>query len=243
MTELRIDQWIKKPESAEQLLDHLGEHLVAYPSGSDIPSDRVGGQFIALNPSARTISLRQYDTGEIRQFDWHATDFRITDLIEAPFAELSLGSVRRFEWYSGDNGREVGQPITLVGSDPLCQCPADLSSKCQRRGQTRRSTVREICQPGLNGPCQLRNSTDLLDESADKPPGQRHETAGQSDAGRQIKPEPTTLVGTVDLVKPDVVTLWVRDARYNDGGWWAELQAEDAARHALRTVNLTSDRT
>jgi hypothetical protein len=156
----RIELWIRKPESADQLTDCIGKHLVAYPGGS--VEEKSGGQLIAVNPDARTASLRRYDTGEIREFPWRTTDFRQTAVIESPFAELPVGVGRRFEWFYGDDGRAVDQPITLVG--------------------------------------------------------------------------------TVDLVKPDVATLWVRDARYEEGGWWAELKAEDAARHALRPVNLKSDR-
>lgn len=158
----RIDQWIRKPESADQLVDRIGKHLVAHPSGRDNELDKAEGLFIALNPDARTVSLRRYDTGEILEFPWQTTDFRQTAVIESPFAKLPVGSVRRFEWFIGDNGRAVDQPITLVG--------------------------------------------------------------------------------TVDLVKPGVATLWIRDARYGEGGWWAELKAEDAARHALRPVNHEHDR-
>lgn len=161
MTEkVRIDRWVRKPESAEQLAEFLGKHMVAYPFGN--AEKRAGGQFIGMDTGTRTASLRRYDTGAVREFPWLTTDFRYTTEIESPFTDLKPGSVRRFEWFHDDDGKPVTEPITLVG--------------------------------------------------------------------------------TVDLAKPEIAHLWVRDHRYDAGGWWASLKAEDAARHALRPMNLKQDR-
>ncbi|MGW3860401.1 hypothetical protein ACWEDZ_02810 [Streptomyces sp. NPDC005047] len=160
MSEVRIDRWVKTPDSAEQLVDYLGRHLVAYPYGQ--AQFKAGGQFIGMDPAAQTVSLRRYDNGQVREFPWNTTDFRFTTFIESPFTELKVGCVRRFEWFHGPDGTPVDTPITLVG--------------------------------------------------------------------------------TVDQVKPEQVQLWVRDATYDTGGWWAAIKAEEVDRHALRPTNLKQDR-
>ncbi|MGW0536322.1 hypothetical protein [Streptomyces sp. NPDC003032] len=162
MESLRADRWIRKPKSADQLLEYLGKHMVAYPSGSDNELDKAGGQFIALDPEARTVSLRRYDDGAVREFPWGTTDLRYTTDIESPFVKLPVGAVRRFEWFWGDDDRALEEPVTLVG--------------------------------------------------------------------------------TVDAVTPGMAHLWVRDHRFEYGGWWASLKHEDAAKHALRPVNLKQGR-
>ncbi|MFF8918058.1 hypothetical protein ACF08M_33330 [Streptomyces sp. NPDC015032] len=55
--------------------------------------------------------------------------------------------------------------------------------------------------------------------------------------GRPIT-EPVTLVGTVEKVKDSGVTFWVTDNRMGGHGWWAHLKNKDAAKHAIRTVDL-----
>ena len=160
MTEkIRVDEWVRRPSTADQLLEFLGKHLVAYPDGRS--EDRAGGHCIALNPETQTVSLRRYDNGAVREFPWSTTDFRHTTEIDSPFMDLEVSDIRRFDWFYAADGSPVTEPIILVG--------------------------------------------------------------------------------VVDLVKPDAVVLWVRDAAYDGGGWWASLKAEDAAKHSLRLVQLIKD--
>lgn len=53
--------------------------------------------------------------------------------------------------------------------------------------------------------------------------------------------QPTTFVGRVSQVKPDVVFLWVTDPEHRQGGWRAEIKASNADRHALRPLDLKQD--
>ncbi|NIY68109.1 hypothetical protein [Streptomyces malaysiensis] len=151
------DEWIEYPESADDLVQYLGKHIVAYPFAQE--TDKYGGQLVALDPQNHTASLRRYDTGEIMEFPWPTTKFRHRPIAESPYAELKVGDLRLFAWFHDADGHSLTEPITLVG--------------------------------------------------------------------------------TVDRITQDAVSLWVEDNRYEPSrGWWARLRAEDADKHALRPVDL-----
>ncbi|MEU1552221.1 hypothetical protein ABZ517_05790 [Streptomyces scabiei] len=86
---------------------------------------------------------------------------------------------------------------------------------------------------------EFRATTCIDAPFAELKPGARRRFEWFHDADGRETHERRTLVGTVDLVKPEVVHLWVRDEAYSAGGWWATIHAADAARHSLRAVNLT----
>ncbi|MEV5264753.1 hypothetical protein [Streptomyces werraensis] len=114
MSGTRVEIWIRCATSMTQFLDYFGNHIVAYPLG--VEQDAFGGQFIMLDPTAETVGLRRYDTGEIRQFPWFTTSFKVTTHIESPFAELTVGMVRRFEWWSEPDGQALLEPVSLLGT-------------------------------------------------------------------------------------------------------------------------------
>jgi len=109
-----VDAEITSPTSAEELVDYLGQHLVAIPVSR--PDDKSGGQFIALDPEAKTVSLRRYDNGHVTVVPWLGTRFVHTACIDDPFTDLEVGAKRRFEWFLDADGRELRIPRTLVGT-------------------------------------------------------------------------------------------------------------------------------
>ncbi|MFC9755147.1 hypothetical protein [Streptomyces sp. NPDC056921] len=68
--------------------------------------------------------------------------------------------------------------------------------------------------------------------------GQRRLFEWYWDADGHPITEPVTLVGSVEKVQDGGVTFWVSDNRTGGHGWWAHLKNEDAAKHAVRTVDL-----
>ncbi|WP_274032637.1 hypothetical protein [Streptomyces sp. MMBL 11-1] len=114
MPEIRTDVWIRNATSAEVFLDYLGKHLVALPFGRE--EDKVGGQFVVLDPAAETLSLRNYATGAITELPWFTTHFRYSTYIESPFTGLAVGMVRRFEWHHDRNGNPLVLPTSHLGT-------------------------------------------------------------------------------------------------------------------------------
>ncbi|MFC9505479.1 hypothetical protein [Streptomyces sp. NPDC057002] len=109
-----VDATIRSPESAEELADYIGKHLVAIPFSRE--GDTVGGQLVALDPEAKTASLRRYDNDFLNVVPWLGTEFRHAACIDNPFKNLKVGSKRRFEWFLDIEGRETRIPRTLVGT-------------------------------------------------------------------------------------------------------------------------------
>ncbi|MGI5137775.1 hypothetical protein [Streptomyces sp. CA-106110] len=110
----REDTWIRSPKSPEDLVTYLGKHMVAYPFGR--AEDKSGGQFIGMDTGTQTASLRRYDTGQVTEFPLFTTDFRYTRFVETPFTGLTVGEMRRFDWFYDDAGRPTDTPITLIGT-------------------------------------------------------------------------------------------------------------------------------
>ncbi|MEU0214040.1 hypothetical protein ABZ281_02585 [Streptomyces sp. NPDC006265] len=88
---------------------------------------------------------------------------------------------------------------------------------------------------------EFRYSVSIDNPFWDLKPGSKRRFEWFHDADGRETSTPRTLVGTVDLVKPELAHLWVRDDAYSAGGWWATIHAEDAAKHSLRAVNLKQD--
>lgn len=114
MPEIRSDTWIKNATTAEAFLEYLGKHLVALPFGRE--EEKVGGQFIVLDPKAETVTLRNYATGDKTELPWFTTHFRYSITIESPFTGLAVGMIRRFEWHHDRDGNPLAVPITYLGT-------------------------------------------------------------------------------------------------------------------------------
>lgn len=114
MSSMRIDLWIKSATSVDPFSEFMGKHLEAHPFG--LARDAFGGQLIGLSPDAETASLRRYDTGEIREFPWFTTNFKVPAHIESPFTELAVGMIRRFELFEDTDGSPLKVPRSLLGT-------------------------------------------------------------------------------------------------------------------------------
>lgn len=114
MPENRNDVWIRNAATQEVFLEYLGKHLVALPFGRE--EEKVGGQFIGLNPKAETVTLRDYATGEKTELPWFTTHFRYRTHIESPFAGLAVGMIRRFEWHYDRDGNALILPVSCLGT-------------------------------------------------------------------------------------------------------------------------------
>jgi hypothetical protein len=106
--------WIDKADGVEDFTDVMGKHLVALPFGRQ--EEKFGGLCIGADPNKQTTSIRRYDTGEVRQFDWFTTRFMHSTEIETPYVDLEVGAVRRFEWWLDEDGYDLTEARELVGT-------------------------------------------------------------------------------------------------------------------------------
>ncbi|MFJ2420183.1 hypothetical protein [Streptomyces brevispora] len=84
----------------------------------------------------------------------------------------------------------------------------------------------------------FRYTTVIESPYTDLAVGQRRLFEWYWDANGHPITEPETLVGSVEKVADGGATLWVNDPRMGGNGWWAYLKNEDAAKHAVRPVDL-----
>ncbi|MFJ5725811.1 hypothetical protein [Streptomyces sp. NPDC093149] len=84
----------------------------------------------------------------------------------------------------------------------------------------------------------FRHATVIESPYKDLTVGQRRLFEWYWDADGRPITEPVTLVGTVEKVQDGGVTFWVNDNHMSGRGWLAYLKNEDAAKHAVRTVDL-----